>query len=118
MHTEVSPIVVVDEELRFQQLTCGTEGTGAVGAAGFAPVTAEDVAPVLDLVIGRVRQGGGVVALLRVDGELTGSAALSLSVSPLRRPWPPCCASRCTPASREPLANDSCMISGERSLPW
>jgi GNAT superfamily N-acetyltransferase len=88
MHSEVSPIAAVDEELRAQLLTCWTDVSNAGGAVGFVPpVTAEDVAPVLDAVISRVQQGREVVALLRVDGEVAGFAVLSLSLSPLRRHW-------------------------------
>ncbi|MGY1822722.1 N-acetyltransferase family protein [Geodermatophilus sp. SYSU D00079] len=88
MHSEVSPIATVDEELRAQLLQCWTDVSNAGGAVGFVPpVTAEEVAPVLDAVIGRVHQGREVVALLRVDGEVAGFAVLSLSLSPLRRHW-------------------------------
>ncbi|MGY1631087.1 GNAT family N-acetyltransferase [Geodermatophilus sp. SYSU D01186] len=88
MHSEVSPIATVDEELRAQLLTCWTDVSNAGGAVGFVPpVTAEEVAPVLDAVVGRVHEGREVVALLRVDGEVAGFAVLSLSLSPLRRHW-------------------------------
>ncbi|MGY1637994.1 GNAT family N-acetyltransferase [Geodermatophilus sp. SYSU D00742] len=88
MHSEVSPIAAVDEELRARLLSCWTDVSNAGGAVGFVPpVTAEEVAPVLDAVIGRVHQGREVVALLRVDGEVAGFAVLSLSLSPLRSHW-------------------------------
>jgi GNAT superfamily N-acetyltransferase len=88
MHSEVSPIATVDEELRAQLLDCWTDVSNAGGAVGFVPpVTAEEVAPVLDAVVDRVRQGREVVALLRVDGAVAGFAVLSLSLSPLRRHW-------------------------------
>jgi GNAT superfamily N-acetyltransferase len=88
MHSEVSPIAAVDEELRAQLLSCWTDVSNAGGAVGFVPpVTAAEVAPVLDAVIARVRQGREVVALLRVDGEVAGFAVLSLSLSPLRAHW-------------------------------
>jgi len=88
MHSEVSPIATVDEELRAQLLDCWTDVSNAGGAVGFVPpVTAEEVAPVLDAVVDRVRQGREVVALLRVDGAVAGFAVLSLSLGPLRRHW-------------------------------
>jgi GNAT superfamily N-acetyltransferase len=88
MRTEVSPIVAVDEELRSRLLDLWTDVSNAGGAVGFvAPVTPEDVAPVLDSVVDRVNQGRDVVALLRVDGEVAGFAVLSLSLSPLRTHW-------------------------------
>ncbi len=88
MHSEVSPIAAVDEELRARLLDCWTDVSNAGGSVGFVPpVTAEEVAPVLDAVIGRVHEGREVVALLRVDGEVAGFAVLSLSLSPLRRHW-------------------------------
>ncbi|RBY79545.1 GNAT family N-acetyltransferase [Geodermatophilus sp. TF02-6] len=88
MRAEVCPVGAVDEELRSQLLTCWTEVSNAGGAVGFVPpVTAEEVAPVLDAVVERVHEGREVVALLRVDGEVAGFAVLSLSMSPLRRHW-------------------------------
>jgi GNAT superfamily N-acetyltransferase len=88
MRSEVLPVVTVDEELRSQLLACWTEVSNAGGAVGFvAPVTVEDVAPVLDALVDRVHEGREVVALLRVDGEVAGFAVLSLSLSPLRSHW-------------------------------
>ncbi|NEK57938.1 GNAT family N-acetyltransferase [Geodermatophilus sabuli] len=87
-HAEVTAQSTVDEPLRAQLLACWTDVSNAGGAVGFVPpVTAEDVAPVLDAVVDRVRAGREVLALLRVDGELAGFAVLSLSMSPLRRHW-------------------------------
>ena len=87
-HAQVTAESTVDPELRAQLLSCWTDVSNAGGAVGFvAPVTAEEVAPVLDAVVERVQQGREVVALLRVDGEVAGFAVLSLSLSPLRRHW-------------------------------
>ena len=88
MHTEVSAVGAVDDELRAQLLACWTDVTNAGGSVGFVPpVTEAEVAPHLDAVVARVHEGREVVALLRVDGEVAGFAVLSLSVSPLRRHW-------------------------------
>jgi GNAT superfamily N-acetyltransferase len=87
-HAEVTAQSTVDEQLRAQLLVCWTDVTNAGGAVGFVPpVTVDDIAPVLDGVVERVRAGRDVLALLRVDGELAGFAVLSLSASPLRRHW-------------------------------
>ena len=87
-HAEVLPLTAVDEQLRGQLLACWTDVTNAGGAVGFVPpVTADDVAPVLDAMLRRVRRGREVLALLRVDGEPAGFAVLSLSEGPLRQHW-------------------------------
>ncbi|MGY1813776.1 GNAT family N-acetyltransferase [Blastococcus sp. SYSU D00820] len=87
-HREVTASATVDAELRAALLTCWTDVTNAGGAVGFvAPVTAAEVAPVLDALIERVHSGQQVLCLLRVDGALAGFAALAMSASPLRRHW-------------------------------
>jgi GNAT superfamily N-acetyltransferase len=86
--TEVCPVDAVDDELRAQLLTCWTDVSNAGGSVGFVPpVTEESVAPHLDAVVERVHRGHGLLAVLRVDGEVAGFAVLSLSMSPLRRHW-------------------------------
>ncbi|MFW3170860.1 N-acetyltransferase family protein [Geodermatophilus sp. CPCC 206100] len=88
MHTEVSPIVAVDEELRSRLLACWTDVSNAGGAVGFVPpVTTADLAPHLDAVVERVHRGRELIALLRVDGAVAGFAVLSLPMSPLRTHW-------------------------------
>jgi GNAT superfamily N-acetyltransferase len=88
VHTEVRPVTTVDDGLRAQLLSCWTDVSNAGGSVGFVPpVTEAGVAPYLDAVLERVRQGREVVAVLWVDGEVAGFAVLSLSVSPLRRHW-------------------------------
>ncbi|WP_091115249.1 GNAT family N-acetyltransferase [Geodermatophilus dictyosporus] len=85
---EVTAVDAVDPELRRRLLACWTDVTNAGGAVGFVPpVTADDVAPVLDALLERVRQGRERLVVLRVDGEPAGWAVLSLSLSPLRRHW-------------------------------
>jgi GNAT superfamily N-acetyltransferase len=84
----VTAVGAVGARLREELLVCWTDVTNAGGAVGFVPpVTRDDVAPVLDALIGRVAQGRERLVVLRVDGELAGWAVLSLSVSPLRRHW-------------------------------
>ncbi|MGY1695147.1 GNAT family N-acetyltransferase [Geodermatophilus sp. SYSU D00814] len=84
----VTAVDAVDPRLRAELLACWTDVTNAGGAVGFVPpVTPDDVAPVLDAVVGRVALGRERLVVLRVDGELGGFAVLSLSVSPLRRHW-------------------------------
>ena len=64
--------------------TCRNAG----GAVGFVPpVTADDVAPVLDRLLEGVHSGRDVLAVLTVDGATAGLAALVGSSSPLRRHW-------------------------------
>lgn len=88
MHTEVCPVTTVDDGLRAQLLTCWTDVSNAGGSVGFVPpVTEAGIAPYLDAVVERVRQGREVIAVLFVDGDVAGFAVLSLSVSPLRRHW-------------------------------
>jgi GNAT superfamily N-acetyltransferase len=88
MHTEVSAVVAVDDELRARLLACWTDVSNAGGAVGFVPpVTQAGIAPYLDAVVERVHRGHELLAVLRVDGAVAGFAVLSLSVSPLRRHW-------------------------------
>ena len=88
MHTQVSPVEAVDDALRAQLLACWTDVSNAGGAVGLVPpVTAEDVAPLLDAIVARMHEGRGLIAVLREDGEVAGFAALTLSLSPLRRHW-------------------------------
>ncbi|MBM7807561.1 GNAT superfamily N-acetyltransferase [Geodermatophilus bullaregiensis] len=84
----VTAVDVVDAGLRRELLACWTEVTNSGGAVGFVPpVTEDDVAPVLDALLDRVRQGRERLVVLTEDGALAGWAVLSLSLSPLRRHW-------------------------------
>jgi len=79
---------VVDDRLQAELLACWTDVSNAGGAVGFVPpVTAEDVAPVLDRLLEGVASGRDVLAVLTVDGGTAGFAALVGSSSPLRRHW-------------------------------
>jgi len=85
---EVRAVSDVGDVLRQELLSCWTDVTNAGGAVGFVPpVSADDVAPVLDRLLDGVRSGRDVLALLTVDGETAGFAALVGSSSPLRRHW-------------------------------
>ena len=85
---EVSAVASVDETLRRQLLTCWTDVTNAGGAVGLVPpVTQDDIAPTLDDVVRRVREGRALLALLTVDGRTAGWAVLVRAASPLRRHW-------------------------------
>ena len=85
---EVAPVTAVDDGLRAALLTCWTDVSNAGGAVGFVPpVTEDDVSPVLDKLLEGVHSGRDVLAVLRVDGEVAGFAALVGSSSPLRRHW-------------------------------
>ena len=84
----VRPVTTVDDVLRADLLACWTDVSNAGGAVGFVPpVTAEDVAPVLDRLLEGVEAGRDVLAVLTVDGVLAGFASLVGSSSPLRRHW-------------------------------
>jgi GNAT superfamily N-acetyltransferase len=85
---EVSAVADVDEALRRELLTCWTDVTNAGGAVGFVPpVTEDDIAPALDDLVRRVREGRALLALLTVDGGTAGFAVLVRAASPLRRHW-------------------------------
>ena len=85
---DVTAVSVVDDVLRRELLACWTDVSNAGGAVGFVPpVTEDDVAPVLDKLLEGVHSGRDVLALLTVDGEVAGFAALVGSSSPLRRHW-------------------------------
>ena len=85
---EVRAVTAVDDALRAELLACWTDVNNAGGAVGFVPpVTAADVAPVLDRLLAGVTSGRDVLALLTVDGETAGFACLVGSSSPLRRHW-------------------------------
>ena len=85
---EVAPVTAVDDALRAELLTCWTDVTNAGGAVGFVPpVTEDDVSPVLDKLLEGVHSGRDVLAVMRVDGEVAGFAAIVGSSSPLRRHW-------------------------------
>ena len=72
MHTEVGPVTAVDDGLRAQLLACWTDVSNAGGSVGFVPpVTEAGIAPYLDAVVERVHQGREVIAVLRVDGEVS-----------------------------------------------
>jgi GNAT superfamily N-acetyltransferase len=84
----VRAVSVVDDHLRDELLTCWTDVSNAGGAVGFVPpVTRDDVAPVLDRLLETITSGRDVLAVLTVDGETAGFAALMGSLSPLRRHW-------------------------------
>jgi GNAT superfamily N-acetyltransferase len=85
---EVHAVASVDEALRRELLTCWTDVTNAGGAVGFVPpVTEDDVAPALDELVRRVREGRTVLALLTVDGATAGFAVIARAASPLRQHW-------------------------------
>ncbi|MCW2698958.1 MAG: Acetyltransferase family protein [Blastococcus sp.] len=85
---EVRAVSVVEGALRDELLRCWTDVSNAGGAVGFVPpVSEDDVAPVLDRLLERVRSGRAVLAVLTVDGSPAGFAALVGSSSPLRRHW-------------------------------
>ena len=85
---EVRAVAAVDEHLRRELLTCWTDVTNAGGAVGFVPpVTEDDVAPALDELVRRVREGRTVLAVLTVDGGTAGFAVLARAASPLRQHW-------------------------------
>jgi len=85
---EVRAVSSVDEALRRQLLSCWTDVTNAGGAVGFVPpVSEDDIAPTLDELVRRVREGRAVLAHLTVDGATAGFAVLARAPSPLRRHW-------------------------------
>lgn len=85
---DVRAVTAVDETLRAELLACWVDVTNAGGAVGFVPpVTAADVAPVLDRLLEGVASGRDVLCVLTVDGATAGFAALVGSSSPLRRHW-------------------------------
>jgi GNAT superfamily N-acetyltransferase len=88
VEAQVRAVSDVDQALRRELLDCWTDVTNAGGAVGFvAPVTEDDVGPVLDRQLEGIRSGRDVLALLTVDGETGGFAVLGGSSSPLRRHW-------------------------------
>jgi GNAT superfamily N-acetyltransferase len=88
MTAEVRAVAVIDEALRPELLAVWTAVTNAGGAVGFVPpVTEDDVAPLLDDVVRRVREGRALLALLAVDGRTAGFAVLVRAAGPLRRHW-------------------------------
>lgn len=82
----------VDPQLRASLLRCWTDVSNAGGCVGFVPpVATEDVAPVLDAVLTRVRSGVDTLVVVREGsapaepaGELLAFAVLSPSPSTLR----------------------------------
>jgi GNAT superfamily N-acetyltransferase len=85
---EVRAVAAVEEHLRRELLRCWTDVTNAGGAVGFVPpVTEDDIAPTLDELVRRVREGRATLALLTVDGATAGFAVLARAPSPLRRHW-------------------------------
>jgi GNAT superfamily N-acetyltransferase len=88
MSAEVRAVTAIDETLRRELLTVWTDVTNAGGAVGFVPpVTEDDIAPTLDDLVRRVREGRALLALLTVDGRTAGFAVLLRAASPLRRHW-------------------------------
>ena len=58
MTAEVRAVTAVDEHLRRELLAVWTDVTNAGGAVGFVPpVTEDDIAPTLDDLVRRVREG-------------------------------------------------------------
>ncbi|WP_199583963.1 GNAT family N-acetyltransferase [Blastococcus sp. TF02A-30] len=85
---DVRPVTAVDDTLRAELLACWVDVTNAGGAVGFVPpVTADDVAPVLDKLVEGAAAGRDVLCVLAVDGATAGFAALTANGSPLRRHW-------------------------------
>ena len=85
---DVRAVTTVDDALRAELLACWVDVTNAGGAVGFVPpVTAADVAPVLDRLLDGITSGRDVLCVLTVDGATAGFAALVGSSSPLRRHW-------------------------------
>lgn len=85
---DVRAVTAVDDALRAELLTCWVDVTNAGGAVGFVPpVTADDVAPVLDRLLEGVVSGRDALCVLTDDGATAGFAALVGSSSPLRRHW-------------------------------
>ncbi len=85
---DVRAVTSVDDALRAELLACWVDVTNAGGAVGFVPpVTAADVAPVLDRLLEGITSGRDVLCVLTVDGATAGFAALVGSSSPLRRHW-------------------------------
>src|SRR3954453_22727432 len=88
MPSEVRAVTAVDEHLRRDLLRLWTDVTNAGGAVGFVPpVTEDDIAPTLDDLVRRVREGRALLALLTLDGRTAGFAVLLRAASPLRRHW-------------------------------
>lgn len=88
MTAEVHAVTAVDETLRRELLALWTAVTNAGGAVGFVPpVTEDDVAPTLDDLVRRAREGRALIVLLTVDGRTAGFAVLLRAASPLRRHW-------------------------------
>jgi GNAT superfamily N-acetyltransferase len=78
----------VGDALRTALLDCWTDVINAGGAVGFVPpVTREDVAPWLDVMLLPVREGRDALCLLEVDGTAAGFAFLVVNDSPLKRHW-------------------------------
>src|SRR5919202_1690539 len=88
MSAEVRAVTAIDETLRRDLLAVWTAVTNAGGAVGFVPpVTEDDIAPTLDDLVRRVREGRALLALLTVDGRTAGVAVLVRAASPLRPHW-------------------------------
>jgi GNAT superfamily N-acetyltransferase len=78
----------VDDALQAALLHCWTDVVNAGGAVGFvAPVTREDVAPLLSATLEPVRAGQDALCVLEVAGEVAGFAFLVSNDLPLRRHW-------------------------------
>jgi GNAT superfamily N-acetyltransferase len=78
----------VDARLRAALLACWTDVINGGGAVGFVPpVTADDVAPLLDATLAGVQAGRDALCVLEADGEPVGFAVLVANDSTLRRHW-------------------------------
>jgi GNAT superfamily N-acetyltransferase len=85
---DVTAVSRVGDGLRRELLRCWTDVSNAGGAVGFVPpVTEDDVSPVLGKLLEGVHSGRDVLAVLSVDREVAGFAAIVGSSSPLRRHW-------------------------------
>ena len=74
---DVTAVSAVDDSLRRELLVCWTDVSNDGGAVGFVPpVTEDDVAPVLDKLLEGVHSGRDVLAVLTVDGAVSGFAAI------------------------------------------
>ena len=75
-------------ELREQLVRVWTEGVNAGGAVGFlAPVTEDDVAPVLDRKLASVRSGDFTLVVLSAGERVVGFAFLERIYKPHMRHW-------------------------------
>lgn len=88
MRIVVDDVADVGDPLRAAMLDCWVEVTNAGGSVGFvAPVTAEEVAPVLDSALDDVAAGRRALVLLHADEELAGYGFLVWNTKHLFAHW-------------------------------